>query len=137
MHAWGWGCLHTWSYASGLWGGIRSSDRGSRESEDTPKGEQDIADAIDTWLESARALENMKAEYKLQDVPKNTALDLHRPISIPTGSILFNTCPVLVPIRLQIDPTRRHNNPYIPIVVALQAVMSRFKIWEIVKIPYL
>ena len=40
-----------------------------------PKGEQDIADAIDRWIESARTLKNMKPEHKLQDPFKVTALE--------------------------------------------------------------
>ena len=41
----------------------------------TPKKEQDVADAMDRWIESARTLENMKPEYKLQDPFEVTALE--------------------------------------------------------------
>ena len=41
----------------------------------TPKSESDIADAIDRWVDSGRVLENMKEEYKLQDIFKVTALE--------------------------------------------------------------
>ena len=53
----------------------------------TPKGEQDIADAMDRWIESARTLENMKPEYKLQDPFKVTALESL--MSVGQGKIYF------------------------------------------------
>ena len=40
-----------------------------------PKNEADIADAIDRWVDSGRVLENMKADYKLADPFKITALE--------------------------------------------------------------
>ena len=41
----------------------------------TPKAEQDIADQLDKWIESIRALEARKAKYKLPDPFKTTALE--------------------------------------------------------------
>ena len=41
----------------------------------TPKAEQDIADQLDKWIESIRTLEAMKADYKLPDPFKVTALE--------------------------------------------------------------
>ena len=40
-----------------------------------PKTEQDIADAIEKWSDSAKILENMRAEYKLPDFFNVTALE--------------------------------------------------------------
>ena len=39
-----------------------------------PKSEADIVDAIEKWVDAGRLLENMKAEYKLADPFKMTAL---------------------------------------------------------------
>ena len=41
----------------------------------TPKQESDIADAIDRWVDPGRVLENMKEEFKLQDLCKIMALE--------------------------------------------------------------